>query len=165
MTRPFLDAGVLQLLPPEGLASFLSVPHAILDDAARTFVTSAYIRMEVLPKALYHRQSQEVRLYERFFCKCSPHSTSFHGINAPAGLSRLQRDPARDRTRNAGDAWRVDIRRPAVARRMKMPIAARRVTGPWRRAAPDRALRQKSCCRVQRGYAVRDSLRSPAGRA
>ena len=52
---------------------------------------------------------------------------SGHGVigrNAPASLARLQRDPARDRTRNAGDAWRVDIGRPAVARRMKMLIAA-----------------------------------------
>ena len=48
----------------------------------------------------------------------------FIGINSPAGLCRLQSDPARYRTRNAGDAWRVDIGRPAVARRMKMPIAA-----------------------------------------
>ena len=46
------------------------------------------------------------------------------GLDTPAGLARLQRDPARDRTRNAGDAWRVDIGRPAIARRMEMPIAA-----------------------------------------
>lgn len=43
--------------------------HTILDDPERSFVTSDYIRMEVLPKALYHRQSQEVLLYERFFSR------------------------------------------------------------------------------------------------
>jgi predicted nucleic acid-binding protein len=43
--------------------------HTILDDPERVFVTSDYIRMEVFPKALYHRQSQEVLLYERFFAR------------------------------------------------------------------------------------------------
>jgi len=53
--------------------------HTILDDPERVFVTSDYIRMEVLPKALYYRQSQEVLLYERFFSRAVqivPSSTS-----------------------------------------------------------------------------------------
>jgi predicted nucleic acid-binding protein len=55
-------------LPHEAEAS-LRCAHTILDDPARVFVSSDYIRMEVLPKALYHRQSQEVLLYERFFSR------------------------------------------------------------------------------------------------
>ena len=66
MTRTFLDAGVL-IAAARGIGIIPVRAHAILDDAARTFVTSEYIRMEVLPKALYHQQSQEVLLYERFF--------------------------------------------------------------------------------------------------
>ena len=68
MTRTFLDAGVL-IAAARGLGIIPVRAHAILDDAARTFVMSEYIRMEVLPKALYHRQSQEVLLYERFFAR------------------------------------------------------------------------------------------------
>jgi predicted nucleic acid-binding protein len=66
VTRTFLDAGVL-IAAARGIGIIPVRAHAILDDAARTFVTSEYIRMEVLPKALYHQQSQEVLLYERFF--------------------------------------------------------------------------------------------------
>ena len=68
MTRTFLDAGVL-IAAARGIGIIPVRAHAILDDAERTFVTSEYIRMEVLPKALYHRQSQEVLLYERFFAR------------------------------------------------------------------------------------------------
>ena len=70
MTRTFLDAGVL-IAAARGIGIIPVRAHAILDDAERTFVTSEYIRMEVLPKALYHRQSQEVLLYERFFARAA----------------------------------------------------------------------------------------------
>ena len=66
MTRTFLDAGVL-IAAARGTGVIAVRAHAILDDPERVFVTSDYLRMEVLPKALYHRQSQEVLLYERFF--------------------------------------------------------------------------------------------------
>ena len=68
MTRTFLDAGVL-IAAARGRRIIAVRAHAILDDPERIFVTSDYIRMEVLPKALYHRQSQEVLLYERFFSR------------------------------------------------------------------------------------------------
>lgn len=68
MTRTFLDAGVL-IAAARGRGIILVRAHVILDDAERSFVTSDYLRMEVLPKALYHRQSEEVLLYERFFSK------------------------------------------------------------------------------------------------
>lgn len=66
MTRTFLDAGVL-IAAARGTGVIAVRAHAILDDPERVFVTSDYLRMEVLPKALYYRQSQEVLLYERFF--------------------------------------------------------------------------------------------------
>lgn len=68
MTRAFLDAGVL-IAAARGGSSIAVRAHAILDDPECHFVTSDYIRMEILPKALYHRQSQEVLLYERFFSR------------------------------------------------------------------------------------------------
>ena len=52
MTRTFLDAGVL-IAAARGSGIIPVRAHAILDDPERTFVTSDYIRMEVLPKALY----------------------------------------------------------------------------------------------------------------
>ena len=68
MTRTFLDAGVL-IAAARGTGVIALRAHAIPDDPERVFVTSDYIRMEVLPKALYHRQRQEVLLYERFFSR------------------------------------------------------------------------------------------------
>jgi predicted nucleic acid-binding protein len=68
VTRTFLDAGVL-IAAARGRGIIAVRAHTILDDPARVFVSSDYIRMEVLPKALYHRQSQEVLLYERFFSR------------------------------------------------------------------------------------------------
>jgi predicted nucleic acid-binding protein len=68
VTRTFLDAGVL-IAAARGRGNIAERAHTVLDDPARVFVTSDYIRMEVLPKALYHRQNQEVLLYERFFSR------------------------------------------------------------------------------------------------
>ena len=45
--------------------------------------------MEVLPKALYHWKSQEVRLYERFF------ANAVHIVHASMGSTHLQAYPAR----------------------------------------------------------------------
>jgi hypothetical protein len=42
---------------------------AILDDPARSFVASDFLKLEVLPKALYYQRPAEVALYERFFAK------------------------------------------------------------------------------------------------
>jgi len=64
--RTFLDAGVL-IAAARGGGRIDQRAHAILDDPEREFVTSEYIRMEILPKALYYRQSKEALLYEGFF--------------------------------------------------------------------------------------------------
>jgi predicted nucleic acid-binding protein len=39
----------------------------ILDDPDRTFASSAFVRLEVLPKALFHRKRAEAAFYEVFF--------------------------------------------------------------------------------------------------
>jgi predicted nucleic acid-binding protein len=68
VTRTFLDAGVL-IAAARGRGIIAVRAHTILDDPGRNFVASDYLRMEVLPKALYHRQNAEVLLYERFFSR------------------------------------------------------------------------------------------------
>jgi hypothetical protein len=68
--RTFLDAGVL-IAAARGRGVVDRRAYAILDDPQRRFVTSKYIRMEVLPKALYHRQNMEVLLYEQFFSRAA----------------------------------------------------------------------------------------------
>lgn len=39
----------------------------ILDDPARSFAASDFVRLEVLPKALFYQRSDEVAFYEAFF--------------------------------------------------------------------------------------------------
>jgi len=68
MTRSFLDAGVL-IAAARGAGDIPARAHAILDDPARSFIASDYVRMELLPKALYHRQRQEALLYETYFAR------------------------------------------------------------------------------------------------
>ena len=66
MIRTFLDAGVL-------IAAFRSINAAstpaltLLDDPERVFVTTHFVRLEVLPKPLYFRRPTEAEFYEAFF--------------------------------------------------------------------------------------------------
>jgi predicted nucleic acid-binding protein len=41
----------------------------MLDDPERAFASSAFIRLEVLPKALFHRNQDEAAFYEAFFAE------------------------------------------------------------------------------------------------
>lgn len=68
MTRTFLDAGIL-IAAVRGREEEAARALAILEDPARSFLTSDFLRMEVLPKAIYHQRPAEVALYERYFSK------------------------------------------------------------------------------------------------
>jgi len=69
MLRTFLDAGVL-------IAAFrasgpLAAPAAAtLNDANREFVTSEFVRLEVLPKPTYLKRASEVAFQDTFFAAC-----------------------------------------------------------------------------------------------
>lgn len=64
--RTYLDAGVL-------IATVRSNPSAslrtrsILEDPAREFVSSVFLRLETMPKAIYHRNREEIEIYSDFF--------------------------------------------------------------------------------------------------
>lgn len=66
--RTFLDSGVL-------IAAFNSPPHLselalqMLEDPNRLFLTSPFVRLEVLPKAIFNKQAAEARFYESFFAR------------------------------------------------------------------------------------------------
>lgn len=68
MTRTFLDAGIL-IAAVRGQEDVAARALAILDDPARSFITSDFLKLEVLPKALYYQRPAEVAWYERFFAK------------------------------------------------------------------------------------------------
>ena len=66
MIRTFLDAGIL-IAAVRGQEEEAARALAILEDPERSFVASDFLKMEVLPKAIYYQRSAEVALYERFF--------------------------------------------------------------------------------------------------
>jgi len=70
VTRTYVDAGVLIAVARGNQpGSFRAV--GVLEDPRRTFVASAFLRLEVLPKAQFHRNQEEVALYETFFAGVS----------------------------------------------------------------------------------------------
>ena len=66
MTRTLIDAGVL-IVAARGVDALAQAALDILDDPEREFVSSAFVRLEVLPKAVYNRKVKEVQFYETFF--------------------------------------------------------------------------------------------------
>ncbi len=62
----FLDAGIL-IAAVRGQAQEAARALALLEDPERRFLTSDFLRLEVLPKAIYYRRPAEVALYERYF--------------------------------------------------------------------------------------------------
>jgi predicted nucleic acid-binding protein len=66
MTVTFVDAGVL-IAAARGRTDVSTEAMAILDDPNRTFGSSEFVRLEVLPKALFNRKTMEAEFYSSFF--------------------------------------------------------------------------------------------------
>jgi hypothetical protein len=66
LTRTFLDAGVL-ISATTGRDDLFDRAWDILDDPERVFLSSDFVRLEVLPKAHYFHHQDEVDFYEMFF--------------------------------------------------------------------------------------------------
>ncbi|NJM89624.1 MAG: type II toxin-antitoxin system VapC family toxin [Hydrococcus sp. RU_2_2] len=66
MTITFIDSGVL-VTAVRGEEELAQKAFAILEDSEREFASSLFIKLEVLPKAIYNRQTEEAKFYETFF--------------------------------------------------------------------------------------------------
>ena len=66
MIITFLDAGVL-IAAARGKPEIADKAYAIIDDPNRSFAASEYVRLEVLPKALFNKRNEEASFYEEFF--------------------------------------------------------------------------------------------------
>jgi predicted nucleic acid-binding protein len=64
--RTFLDSGVL-IAAFKGASELRTTALRELEDPRRLFLTSPFVRLEVLPKAIFNKQTGEARFYERFF--------------------------------------------------------------------------------------------------
>ena len=65
MTRTYLDAGAL-IAGIRGTPVRADVVVSLIEEPDRVFVASAFLRLEVLPKAVYHRNHAKIAFYEYF---------------------------------------------------------------------------------------------------
>lgn len=64
--KTYLDAGVL-IAAVRGRNEVAVRAMQVLDDPEREFVSSTFLRLEVLPKAVYGKRQAEIEFYETFF--------------------------------------------------------------------------------------------------
>lgn len=68
--KTYIDAGVL-IAVARGQNEVAVRAMQILDDPMREFVASPFLKLEVLPKAVYGKRQAEVEFYETFFAAVS----------------------------------------------------------------------------------------------
>ncbi len=66
MKITFIDSGVL-VTAARGVGEDSEKALSILEDSNREFASSEFIKMEVIPKAIYNRKTAEAEFYELFF--------------------------------------------------------------------------------------------------
>jgi predicted nucleic acid-binding protein len=65
-TLTYIDSGVL-IFAAQGTTAAAALALPFLADPNREYVTSDYVRLEVLPKATFHGRIEEVAFYNLFF--------------------------------------------------------------------------------------------------
>lgn len=70
LKKTYIDSGVL-IAVARASNEMTTKAILILDDPEREFASSAFVKLEVLSKAIYHKQQEEVKVYEGFFESCS----------------------------------------------------------------------------------------------
>ncbi|WP_414569296.1 type II toxin-antitoxin system VapC family toxin [Nostoc sp. CCY 9925] len=66
MKITYIDSGVL-LSATDGVGRIAEKALEILGDSQREFASSKFVKLEVSPKAIYNKQTQEAQFYEEFF--------------------------------------------------------------------------------------------------
>ena len=65
-TLTYIDSGVL-IFAAQGKTAAAALALPFLADPNREYVTSDYVRLEVLPKATFYKRTAEVAFYDLFF--------------------------------------------------------------------------------------------------
>lgn len=66
MILTFIDSGVL-LSAANGEGEIAEKALEILEDSNREFASSEFVKLELIPKAIYNKQTEEAQFYEEFF--------------------------------------------------------------------------------------------------
>ena len=64
--KTYIDSGVL-ITAFQGIPAISIRANRILNDKNREFASSRFVQLEVLPKAIFNKQQDEVEFYETFF--------------------------------------------------------------------------------------------------
>ena len=64
--KTYIDSGVL-ITAFQGTPTISIRANRILNDDNREFASSRFVQLEVLPKAIFNKQQDEVEFYETFF--------------------------------------------------------------------------------------------------
>lgn len=89
MTKTYIDSGVL-IAVVRGDQLIARRALTVLEDPARMFVASVFLRLELLPKAVYHRNRSDVAFHEGFFARVS----AWSGLD-DRGVELAEREAAR----------------------------------------------------------------------
>ncbi len=98
--KTFLDTGAL-IVAHRGEPHIRKQALDIIEDVSREFVISDFLRLELLPKAIYHRQTGEVAFYELYFSNAKEH------VSTSKKLFKLAFDEAKTFGLNAADALHI----------------------------------------------------------
>ena len=79
MKLTFVDAGVL-IAAARGGTIQAGRAMDILDDPERQFASSPFLRLEVLPQALFNKRTAEAAFYEAFFSTVSHWATDLDAV-------------------------------------------------------------------------------------
>jgi len=77
-TRTYIDSGVL-IFASQGTSEAAALALPFITDKNREYITSDYIKIEVLPKAIFFKKKNEVDFYNTFFAmnvRCMPPSSA-----------------------------------------------------------------------------------------
>ncbi len=85
MIRTFIDSGVL-IQAIRGEEKLANKALEILEDTNREFASSIFLKMEVLPKAIYNNQPGEVQFYQEYF-----ESVTYWAMDINQIIERLSR--------------------------------------------------------------------------
>jgi len=77
--KTFIDSGVL-IAAARGNSEKSLPAVQVLDDANRSFVSSPFLKLEVLPKAIYNQCREEELFYEAYFTAVTDYVTDLEQI-------------------------------------------------------------------------------------
>ncbi|MBO1351385.1 MAG: PIN domain-containing protein [Hormoscilla sp. GUM202] len=66
MKRTYIDSGVL-IEAAQARSGSASIAPTILAEPNREFASSIFVKLEVIPKATYYKNADEIAFYEKFF--------------------------------------------------------------------------------------------------